>query len=117
MVRVLYIGGCTRSGSTLVDRALGQLPGLVSTGELGLLTTHCLTENRLCGCGQRFRDCSFWREVGERAFGGWDHSEVAELVRLHPQVTRHRHLLFLLWPRAFPWFSRRLQRYTTLLGR
>ena len=65
MRRILYIGGCTRSGSTLVDRMLGQLPGFVSTGEFGLITTHSITENRLCGCGRRFRDCPYWQAVGE----------------------------------------------------
>ena len=33
-VRVLYIGGLGRSGSTLLDRMLGQLDGVWSVGEL-----------------------------------------------------------------------------------
>ena len=34
---VLYIGGMGRSGSTLVDRVLGQAPGVCSVGELVFL--------------------------------------------------------------------------------
>jgi hypothetical protein len=117
MLRVLYIGGCTRSGSTLVDRMLGQLPGFVSTGEFGLLTTHSLAENRLCGCGRRFRDCPYWQAVGTSAFGSWDAPEVRELVALHPQVTRQRHLVQLAAPRLFPGFSGRVSRYRELLAR
>jgi hypothetical protein len=33
--KVLFIGGYSRSGSTLLDCMLGQLPGVFSTGELG----------------------------------------------------------------------------------
>src|SRR5437588_2647252 len=117
MARVLYIGGCTRSGSTLVDRMIGQIPGYLSTGELGLLTTHSLVENRLCGCGARFWDCAFWRAVGDRAFGGWDRSEAAELIDLHSHLTRHRQLALLLMPRLRPSFARDLVRYRSLLGR
>ena len=117
MVRVLYIGGCTRSGSTLVDRMLGQLPGFVSTGEFGLVTTHSLAENRLCGCGRRFLECPYWQAVGEAAFGGWDVRAVGELATLHPRVTRQRHLLALAAPALFPQFTRKVSRYRELLER
>jgi hypothetical protein len=113
---VLYIAGCTRSGSTLVDRALGRVVGVVSTGELGLITSHGITDNRLCGCGARFRECEFWTAVGRAAFGSWDSAEAAELVRLHPLVDRHRHVLALAVPRLFPRFERRLTAYARLLG-
>ena len=65
MTKVLYIGGYSRSGSTLLDRMVGQIPAHRSTGELGYITTHSLQENRLCGCGARFLDCPFWTRVGQ----------------------------------------------------
>jgi hypothetical protein len=117
MANVLYIGGCTRSGSTLLDRAIGQLPGFLSTGELGLVTDNGLQANRLCGCGARFLDCSFWRAVGDQAFGGWDSPDAQELVALHPRVDRHRYLPFLLLPILSAQFARQLHRYVELLGR
>jgi Sulfotransferase family len=117
LARVLYIGGCTRSGSTLVDRMLGQIPGFLSTGEFGLLTTHSLVENRLCGCGLRFMECPFWQAVGEAAFGGWDTPEAKELVALHPQLTRQRHLPLLFAPGLSRTFSTKLRRYRQLLSR
>jgi hypothetical protein len=117
MTHVLYIGGCTRSGSTLVDRTLGELPRVVSTGELGLITTHGIGDNRLCGCGERFRDCAFWTAVGERAFGSWDSADASELTRLHGLVDRHRHLVALALPRTSPRFARKLDAYARLLQR
>ena len=114
---VLYIGGYSRSGSTLLDRMLGQLPGYLSTGELGYLTTHGIQQNRRCGCGVRFLDCGFWTQVGQAAFGGWDSADAQALARLYPQVTRHRYLPFLLVPSVHPGFASKLRRYAGLLGR
>lgn len=70
-VRILYVGASGRSGSTLVDRMIGQLPGFVSVGELRVISWAGLRENRLCGCGEQFLVCPFWTSVGEYAFGGW----------------------------------------------
>jgi hypothetical protein len=33
-IRVLYIAGPSRSGSTLIGRILGEIPGFFDTGEL-----------------------------------------------------------------------------------
>ena len=71
VIRVLYIGGSGRSGSTLVDRLVGQIPGFVSTGEIRDVWRAGVGENRLCGCGREFSDCPFWQRVGREAFDGW----------------------------------------------
>ncbi len=115
--RVLYIGGSGRSGSTLLDRMLGQLPGVFSVGELRLIWREGLLENRLCGCGTPFLECHFWAEVGGRAFGGWDRVEAAAVVRLEKAVSRQRFLPFLLAPKLRPAYSRKLDAYSRLLGR
>jgi predicted O-methyltransferase YrrM len=63
-IKVLYIAGSHRCGSTLLARVLGDLPGFFAVGE-GLL--HFLggtSRNRVpCGCGQCVQDCSFWKEI------------------------------------------------------
>ena len=71
-MKVLFIGGSGRSGSTLLDRVVGQIPGFVSTGEVRDVWRAGVGENRLCGCGREFSDCPFWQRVGAEAFGGWD---------------------------------------------
>lgn len=71
-VRVVYIAGCGRSGSTLLDNILGQLEGCFSCGELWHVWRRGWIENRLCSDGLAFREHPFWREVFARAFGGMD---------------------------------------------
>jgi UDP-N-acetylglucosamine transferase subunit ALG13 len=87
-VPVLFVAGWGRSGSTLLARLLGQVPGVFSAGELRDVWLRGAIEDRLCGCGETFRACALWREVGERAFGGWDRLDVAEVQRLRMRLDR-----------------------------
>jgi hypothetical protein len=70
-VPLLYVGGIGRSGSTLLERMLGEVPGVCSLGEVVHLWERGLRNDERCGCGKAFSACPFWREVGQRAFGGW----------------------------------------------
>lgn len=45
-VKVLYIAGWGRSGSTILDNVLGQVEGFFSGGELSYLWERGLSENR-----------------------------------------------------------------------
>lgn len=92
---VLYIGGFGRSGSTLVERCLGQLDGFCAAGELRHIWERSLAENQLCGCKTPFRDCAFWRAVIADAFGGFDRLDLADLVALSRRVNRTRYIPYL----------------------
>jgi hypothetical protein len=109
---VLLIGGAGRSGSTLLDRLLGELPGFVAVGELRYVWSEALGENRYCGCGARFLDCPFWSEVGSRAFGGWNRIDPGQVVALERSIGRHRHIPMLAMGNAVPArYARRLDGY------
>ncbi|WP_326599683.1 sulfotransferase [Streptomyces sp. NBC_01803] len=116
-VRVLYIGGLGRSGSTVLSRALGELPGFFHVGELVFLWSRGATRNELCGCGSRFLDCPFWTDVGKRAFGGWEAADPSRVAALQHEVDRTRYLPQLLRPGLSRDFRRRLGELTALLGR
>ena len=116
-VRVLYIGGLGRSGSTLLDRMLGRLNDVCSVGELVHLWERGLKENNRCGCGERFGDCPFWRRVGQVAFGGWDTVDVDEILALKASVDRNRFVPLMVLPVRRPGYRRRLDRYSDLLER
>jgi hypothetical protein len=116
-VRVVFIGGLGRSGSTLLDRMLDRLDDVCSVGELVHLWQRGLAENNRCGCGQRFRDCQFWCRVGEQAFGGWDALDVEEVLALKGAVDRNRYVPLMVLPALWPPYRARLRRYLDLLER
>lgn len=117
VVPVLYVGGCQRSGSTLLERMLGQTGGHVSVGEIVHLWARGLRANELCGCGDRFADCPFWAEVGRVGFDGWAGVDVDEVLRLQRRVDRNRYIFFMLWPSVAPRYRRDLARYVAILDR
>jgi hypothetical protein len=85
-LRVLYLGGVGRSGSTLLERMLGELPGAISLGEVVHLWDRGVRDDERCGCGNAFSACPFWQAVGVRAFGGWDKVSVERHLELRSRV-------------------------------
>lgn len=62
-VKVIYIMGSGRSGSTVLDMALGSMPGAVSTGELANLYVKTDFDREYCSCGSLLASCRFWGKV------------------------------------------------------
>lgn len=115
-VRVLFIGGWGRSGSTLLDLLLGQAPGVFSAGEIREIWQSGCVENRPCGCGQAFRSCPFWSRVGKEAFGGWDRLDIERVLRLRYSLDR-AWAAPLLFPGAWSPLGRRVDDYVRVLSR
>src|SRR5215470_15181513 len=93
---VIYIAGSGRSGSTLLERVLGDMPGAVNVGELIDLFRRTAPRGERCGCGLAFAECPFWAGVGKRAFDGWEPGRLAAIHWLQTRVARQRHLPRLL---------------------
>lgn len=89
---VLFIGGLGRSGSTLVEKMLNELPGTFAVGETIHLWERGIRDAERCGCGEPFADCAHWSAVGERAFGGWAQVDLDRIIALRWQIDRSRRL-------------------------
>src|SRR5690348_2086573 len=62
--RILFIGGCGRSGSTLLNRLIGNTPGFTSCGEVGKLW-FAVDNGFSCTCGEQVPTCSFWGPIAQ----------------------------------------------------
>ena len=113
-VRVLFVGGWGRSGSTLLARILGQVPGYVLAGEVREIWAR-LSEDRPCGCGVTIRSCPFWSAVGRRAFGGWDAVDLGRLEQIRLKLDRPWSMPMLLAIRGRG--TRPMREYVEALGR
>jgi hypothetical protein len=92
VARLLFLGGLGRSGTTLIERLLDELPGVCALGEVVHLWQRDVREDERCGCGSRFSGCAFWHRVGKLAFGGWDNVDVFRIQSLQATVERTRHI-------------------------
>lgn len=89
---VLFIGGLGRSGSTLVERLLNEVPDLFAVGETIHVWERGIRDRERCGCGERFEHCPQWTEVGLRAFDGWGNVDLDDVINLRWSVDRSRQL-------------------------
>lgn len=103
-VRVLYIAGYSRSGSTILDSILGQIDGFFSMGELYHVWSRNIRDNTVCGCGTPFRECKVWNDIFDDAFGGMDKVDTREMIRAQNSSTRIRHIPIM----SVPWGRRLL---------
>jgi hypothetical protein len=96
-IPIVYIGGYSRSGSTIFQRLLSHANDVVSVGEMWDIWTRSFIEDQLCGCGAPFSRCEFWTEVVAGAFGpGAPSLDPAVLNRLKHSVQG--------WARMWPLF-------------
>jgi len=97
-VPVLFIGGVGRSGSTMVERLLDQIPEVHAIGETHHLWERGIQDNQLCGCGEPFDSCPTWAQIGKEAFGGWDQIDLDRVIYLRHAVDRTRRVPELMKP-------------------
>jgi hypothetical protein len=109
--RIIYLAGLGRSGSTLIERLLGELPDACALGEVVHVWRRSLVHNERCGCGLRFAECDFWQQVGEAGFGGWARVDPALTARLRAEVDRNRFVPLLAGPVLPSGFRRTLDEY------
>ena len=114
---MLYIGGLGRSGSTLIERLIGQLPRVCAVGELVHLWERGITDDERCGCGEPFHQCPFWQQVGKAAFGGWDEVDVSRVAALRSRVDRNRFIPALARRHVRPKMRQLLTEYTSYYAR
>lgn len=113
-IKLLYILGNGRSGSTLLDRLLGQVDGFFSMGELKWIWTLVYGEEQLCGCGCPFKACPFWTAVFEKAFGGLDKLG-PRMDELSKSLLRLRQLPHLLCPRISSAYREDIRYYSEVI--
>lgn len=116
-VDVVFVGGMPRSGSTLLDLVIGQLPGHCDVGELFYMWQGGAKRDQRCACGEHFSQCPFWTAVGLRAFGGWDRVDLDEVLRLQRSVDSTARLMLRPAARLVPGHRARTGRYLELTRR
>ena len=116
-IKVVYIAGFGRSGSTILGNVLGELDGFFHAGELNFIWEHNFVEDRLCSCGAAFSECRLWGHIVREAYGGLGEVDAGEMVRLSALGTRTRHVLPMLSAAGRRYLYSRLGKYPERLHR
>jgi hypothetical protein len=97
-IRVIYIAGHGRSGSTLLEEILGQVPNLISVGELRHIWHAGFPTDEVCGCGKPFQECEFWTAVVQQVFGGFEQFNHQAIQVVRHRVDRTKYIPLMLSP-------------------
>lgn len=105
-IKVLFIVGCSRSGSTVMDAVLASHADAVGLGELQSLPKAGWMGEDYCGCGVHVHQCQFWTAVRER-WSAETGAEAEDYLDLQRKVSRLRQLPRLLAPSLLrgAWFG------------
>lgn len=114
---VLLMLGSGRSGSTLLERALGESRGVAALGETVHMWRRGVAQDELCGCGAAFHQCEFWSRVGHTAYGGWRMLDLDDVIASRNRVVRTRRIPELLITGWDPGWRRQRDRLVTTLER
>jgi hypothetical protein len=69
-LKLIYIQGFARSGTTILGNLLGELGGFIHVGELYRLWRRAAYSRDRCGCGMDLEVCPLWSRAIETAFSG-----------------------------------------------
>jgi hypothetical protein len=86
-IKIIYIAGTGRNGSTLIGNILAEVPDVISIGELRYLWRDLYFKHQ-CGCGREINSCDFWSECIREAFGSLSKSDLQSLVFSTEKLTR-----------------------------
>jgi hypothetical protein len=89
-VRVLYIAGQGRSGSTILGDTLGQIEGFTHIGECLEIWSILLSGTVPCGCGVPVAKCEKWDRVLKAAYPDFDTSFIKRMLAFRNSAARDR---------------------------
>ncbi|MEL7197053.1 MAG: sulfotransferase [Pseudomonadota bacterium] len=65
-LKLIYVAGYGRSGTTLLDIAVGQQQSVFAAGEIAALPRHVWEHDEYCACRETVSGCDFWGPVVTR---------------------------------------------------
>lgn len=116
-LKVLCITGSSRSGSTILGAALGQIDGFFCAGEMQRIWDKDWLVNEHCSCGDPILSCSHWAGVFREVIGDYDAHLARRIRRARNSVVRLYGLPRLLAAQSLSELPAAVQDYVSLTER
>lgn len=117
LIKVIYITGSPRSGSTILSKVLGQIPGFFQAGELRFLWDKNFLDEFPCGCGEEFVDCEIWTRIFQKAYGGFDLIDAKMMLEYRERYTRTKHIPYMVTQSGRNFLRKNLDTYLSNLDK
>ncbi len=90
--KVIYILGCGRSGTTILDILLGNHSGFFSVGELNNFFYAWSTKS-FCSCGSRVTSCEIWKNIGKNFYNSGSKYDPIKMNDYQFNMEKNRYIL------------------------
>jgi hypothetical protein len=94
-LKVIYIAGETRSGSTIVSNILGEIDGFFNAGELIEIWDRGLEWP--CSCGVKTKSCVVWSKILGNVLNSMNSIDIQNIISLREKVAKSRKVPQLLF--------------------
>lgn len=115
-VKLLYLAGVPRTGTTLISSVLGQVDGFFAAGELTGIWSKPFSE-RKCACGSPFLECPIWQPALRYAYGTPENAPDGKQMVQWESLARLRDLPRILKPGGTQWLMAQTGDYVPHLAR
>jgi len=95
-IKVLYIAGPTRSGSTLLSKILGEVEGFFNAGEIIDIWDRGLASDGLCSCGKPMSQCDTWKITIDRSFPSKSNKDIQKMINIRDKLAHSTYILPLI---------------------
>jgi len=92
-LKVIYIAGAGRSGSTLLEKIIGQHRKIFAIGESRNMWKRSFMENQLCSCGKSFYKCEVWKRIRDGFLRKGGGVNPKTMVKAFNKCARIRHYI------------------------
>lgn len=104
---IVYIISAGHSGSTLLDKLLGQNSKIFSGGELINYNNNSISSDSLCSCGSSYKDCSFWSRISRNI--SVDSLYISKTLKSKNKLVNYlRFLIGLIFKKSFTYGQQRI---------
>lgn len=116
-VRVLFITGSSRSGSTILGTALGQIEGFFCAGEMQRIWDKDWLVDEHCSCGEPILHCPHWSDIFANVLGQYNADAARHIRRARNSVVRLPGLPWLLGAQSLHQLPDAVCKYVSLTER
>ena len=99
-IKVLFISGVGRSGSTILGNILGEVEGFFCGGEILNIFKRYPRKNRPCGCGELLPKCPVWSGIFNRAFDRMQKIDLSKMIEVRKKYVAFKNMPTLVSSRA-----------------
>ncbi len=86
-IKVIFISGSGRCGSTILQEILAASPEICAAGETCYTWDNGFLFDLLCSCGKKFSECGFWKSVFDTGFF-WGKNVNAQFIESNKKILR-----------------------------